>query len=38
VWVFNDPAHYDTLVSRCGWPEPDYTSWLSDQIRHALLR
>jgi AcrR family transcriptional regulator len=38
VWVFNDPAHYDTLVSSCGWPEPDYTSWLSRQIRHALLR
>ena len=37
LWVFNDPAHYDTLVSRCGWPEPDYTSWLSRQIRHALL-
>jgi hypothetical protein len=26
VWVSNDPAHYDTLVSRCDWPEPDYTS------------
>jgi AcrR family transcriptional regulator len=37
VWIFNDPAHYDTLVSRCGWPEPDYTSWLSGQLRHALL-
>jgi AcrR family transcriptional regulator len=37
LWIYNDPAHYDTLVSRCGWPEPDYTSWLSGQIRHALL-
>jgi AcrR family transcriptional regulator len=37
LWIFNDPAHYDTLVSRRGWPEPDYTSWLSSQIRHALL-
>jgi len=37
LWIFNDPAHYDTLVARCGWPEPRYTSWLSSQIRHALL-
>lgn len=37
LWIFNDPAHYDTLVSRRSWPEPDYTSWLSSQIRHALL-
>lgn len=37
LWIFNDPAHYDTLVSRRGWPEHDYTIWLSRQIRHALL-
>ena len=37
LWVFNDPAHYDTLVSHRGWPEQEYTSWLSSQIRHALL-
>jgi AcrR family transcriptional regulator len=37
LWIFNDPAHYDTLVSRLGWPEPGYTSWLSSQIRYALL-
>jgi AcrR family transcriptional regulator len=37
LWIFNDPAHYDTLVSRRGWPERDYTRWLSGQIRHALL-
>lgn len=37
LWIFNDPAHYDTLVTRCGWPEPRYTSWLNSQIRHALL-
>lgn len=37
LWIFNDAAHYDALVSRRGWPEPDYTNWLSSQIRHALL-
>ena len=37
LWIFNDPALYDTLVSRCGWPEPGYTIWLSGQMRHALL-
>lgn len=37
LWIFNDPAHYDTLVSGRGWPELDYTNWLSGQIRHALL-
>ena len=25
------------MVPRRGGPEPDYTSWLSRQIRHALL-
>jgi AcrR family transcriptional regulator len=37
LWIFNDPALYDTLVSGRGWPAPDYTAWLSSQIRHALL-
>jgi AcrR family transcriptional regulator len=37
LWIFNDPALYDTLVSGCGWPESGYTAWLSGQIRHALL-
>ena len=37
LWIFNDPAHYDILVTRRGWAEPDYASWLSSQIRHALL-
>lgn len=37
LWIFNDPALYDTLVSGCGWPESGYTTWLSGQIRRALL-
>ena len=37
LWVFNDPALYDALVAGRGWPEADFTSWLSGQIRHALL-
>ena len=37
LWIFNDPAHYDALVTRQGWPEDDYRAWLSSQARHALL-
>jgi AcrR family transcriptional regulator len=37
LWIFNDTALYDTLVAGRGWPENDFTSWLSSQIRHALL-
>lgn len=37
LWIFNDPALYDTLVTGCGWPEPGYIAWLSGQTRHALL-
>ena len=37
VWLFNDPAHYDTLVVHCGWPEPDFTAWLAVRMQEALL-
>ena len=37
LWIFNDPALYDALVAGRGWPDADFTSWLSGQIRHALL-
>jgi AcrR family transcriptional regulator len=37
VWLFNDPAHYDTLVVHCGWPEPDFTAWLAARMQEALL-
>ena len=37
LWIFNDPALYDALVTSRGWPEADFTGWLSGQIRHALL-
>ncbi len=37
LWVFNDPAHYNSLVLQCGWPEAEFTAWLSSQMRHALL-
>ncbi|PWI12643.1 TetR family transcriptional regulator [Streptomyces sp. Act143] len=36
VWVFNDPAHYRSLVRGCGWTEQEYTTWLTDQMHHAL--
>jgi AcrR family transcriptional regulator len=37
VFLFNDPAHYDTLVMQCGWPEPDFTAWLTVQMQQALI-
>jgi AcrR family transcriptional regulator len=37
LWVFNDPALYDTLVSGRGWSATQYTGWLSSQIRHGVL-
>jgi hypothetical protein len=37
LWVFNDPVVYDALVSGCGWSVPQYTAWLSSQVRHAVL-
>lgn len=38
LWLLNDPAHYDTLVSRCRWPERDFTVWLAAQMRQAIGR
>jgi hypothetical protein len=37
VWHFNDPAHYDSLVLRCGWDEQVFRDWLASQLKHALL-
>jgi AcrR family transcriptional regulator len=37
VWLFNDPAHYDTLVVQCGWQEPDFTAWLAVRMQQALI-
>jgi len=37
LWVFNDLAHYNALVLQCGWPETDFTGWLSSHMRQALL-
>jgi AcrR family transcriptional regulator len=37
LWVFNDPAHYGALVSRCGWSEDSFRDWLSERMREALL-
>jgi AcrR family transcriptional regulator len=37
VWLFNDPAHYDTLVLQCGWREPDFTAWLAVRMQEALI-
>jgi AcrR family transcriptional regulator len=37
VWLFNDPALYDTLVVQCGWPEPEFTAWLTVRMQQALI-
>ncbi|TMR10576.1 TetR/AcrR family transcriptional regulator [Nonomuraea turkmeniaca] len=37
VWFYNDPAHYAALVSQRGWPQDTFTTWLSAQLRYALL-
>ncbi|MDG4838882.1 TetR family transcriptional regulator [Micromonospora sp. WMMD967] len=37
LWIFNDPAHYDALVLRCGWTEASFRDWLSERMKDALL-
>lgn len=37
LWVLNDPAHYGSLVGRCGWTAPDFRAWLAGQMAAALL-
>lgn len=37
LWVFNDPAHYSTLVGHCDWSESDFTAWLAARMQNALL-
>lgn len=37
LWIFNDLALYDALVSRCGWTEQAFRGWLSERMRDALL-
>jgi AcrR family transcriptional regulator len=37
LWIYNDPAHYQALVTDCGWSETSFTTWLADQMRRNLL-
>ncbi|GAA4719313.1 TetR/AcrR family transcriptional regulator [Phytohabitans rumicis] len=37
LWIFNDPALYDSLVRHCGWTEDAFRAWLSERMRDALL-
>lgn len=37
LWLFNDPAHYDTLVGQCSWKEATFTDWLATRMQQALL-
>ena len=37
LWLFNDPALYAALVGQREWPADAFRTWLSDQMRAALL-
>ena len=37
LWVFNDPAHFSSLVHDCGWEEAAFARWLSSHMRYAVL-
>lgn len=37
VWLYNDPAHYATLVLQRGWAEQAFRRWLASTMRSALL-
>ncbi|MFC3499852.1 TetR/AcrR family transcriptional regulator [Micromonospora krabiensis] len=37
LWIFNDPALYDSLVLHCGWPVEDFQRWLAERMCDALL-
>lgn len=38
VWVYNDPGLHHALVGERGWSQARYRSWLTDTLRHQLLR
>jgi AcrR family transcriptional regulator len=37
LWIFNDPAHYASLVLDRGWPEDTFQAWLAATMTHSLL-
>lgn len=37
VWLLNDPRHHLELVTRRGWAESTFRTWLQGQLRAALL-
>ncbi|MFE1956278.1 MULTISPECIES: TetR/AcrR family transcriptional regulator [Streptomyces] len=36
VWMYNDPAHYRSLVLTCGWSGEEYAAWIAGQMAHGL--
>ena len=37
LWIYNDLAHYQALVTDCGWSTSSFTAWLADEMRRNLL-
>jgi AcrR family transcriptional regulator len=37
LWIFNDPAHYASLVLTRGWTEDAFRTWLAAAMKHGLL-
>jgi AcrR family transcriptional regulator len=37
LWVLNDPSHHAALVGRHGWSEEEFRTWLSGQMRAAVV-
>ena len=37
LWVLNDPSHPAALVGRRGWSEEEFRTWLSGQMRAAVV-
>lgn len=37
VWLYNDPAHYASLVGACGWPVAKFRDWLARSMKRAVL-
>ncbi|WP_086667380.1 TetR/AcrR family transcriptional regulator [Lentzea kentuckyensis] len=37
VWIYNDPAHYASLVGARDWPVAKFRDWLAHSMKRAVL-